>query len=515
MMWRFLIRHHKIALCGALLLVLLGYVGYAVWNHNTGGALPVSAQIWYGWLESPDRLRLYVKTCADSPRVLVRETPDLVRLSASTYPIPCYGIGARPDAEVEVQLQSPLGNRRVVDEHTQRVVELRDRYRIEEVPPCTPVPNSHVDPCDPNAPAIDFSLRYPKTSDASAPTTVRVMLDGDPLTSVTHLVLRGTYLPGTVRCTSGELFRPLSILERKELPTTTPIRAFNCYVDIRANAYLIGSGPHTISALLAKWQYTDTRDDEKEIGKAEQDIVEQHRLLWERRVSLAFSGREHVIFLGTSIDLSSAVWRIVDYWDVQRLEDGTVVAVHRSSRLIAKERPDEYQFHRPALVMGMSAFRQAVATANQARVAEYGGRIGADASLPALVTDAYRPWDFYGEAGAYPAGGNTTNSTPPTPYPKAKRGQSFPHLLFTLCGVQDTYFDGRLWMADPPIEYDENGYPLHGWGFPVTTGTIGLVQANRAVFTTTRPSPQILTFIPWPSNIELKDVSCISGPHGR
>ncbi len=239
--------------------------------------------------------------------------------------------------------------------------------------------------------------------------------------------------------------------------------------------------------------------------------MEQHRLLWERRIHLAFSGREHVILIGPSIDLSSALWRVVSFWDVQRHEDGTVFATNPSRPLWVSEGPDEDHLPRPAPVVEMSALRKALETAHQERVAEYDGRIGADASLPALVTDAWKPWSFYGEVGAYPGGGrNTTNSKPAPRYPKAMRNESFPHTFFTFCGVQDTIFDGRHWIADPPIEYDENGYPPRGWGVPTTDGEIYMASEYLANFST--QDDLGVRLVPLPPEVELEDVPCISGP---
>ena len=157
----------------------------------------------------------------------------------------------------------------------------------------------------------------------------------------------------------------------------------------------------------------------------------------------------------------------------------------------------------------MSALRKALQAAHQARVDEYDGRIGADASLPALVADAYKPWLFYGEAGAYPIG-HTTNSKPAQRYPKAKRNESFPHTLFTLCGVQDTIFDGRHRIADPRIEYDENGYPPRGWEVPTTDGEIYLAKEDVANFRT--QDDLGVRFVPSPPEVESEVIPCISGP---
>ena len=69
-------------------------------------------------------------------------------------------------------------------------------YLTEEIPPCTPVPGSSVDPCEPGAAPFGggAALSLPDLGDE--PSSLRSMLDGGDATAyVTHLVLRGTYLP--------------------------------------------------------------------------------------------------------------------------------------------------------------------------------------------------------------------------------------------------------------------------------------------------------------------------------
>ena len=39
-------------------------------------------------------------------------------------------------------------------------------------------------------------------------------------------------------------------------------------------------------------------------------------------------GREAVLFIGPSYNTSVEAWRVVYTWDVERREDGTVVAIH-------------------------------------------------------------------------------------------------------------------------------------------------------------------------------------------
>ena len=77
------------------------------------------------WLESPDRLVLTADTCNENPEVsLLRETDAEVQvlMSADSYPFR----QSYPDCveAIAVQLQSPLGDRVVVDQHTVREVSV-------------------------------------------------------------------------------------------------------------------------------------------------------------------------------------------------------------------------------------------------------------------------------------------------------------------------------------------------------------------------------------------------------
>ena len=220
-----------------------------------------------------------------------------------------------------------------------------------------------------------------------------------------HLVLRGVYLPDTVRCTGGgDRFRPPSYTDTDSRSLIRGARAVNCYADVRVNAYVLGSGPSTLTVLVRKKLYWFSDDP---------DVVERLRLDIERvlseggdhaRVSLpsgGITGREVILFIGPSVDMSIEAWRIFESWDVQRRDDDTVVAVHPHRDAWRVVSPDEYQAYRSVLEMELPAFTQAVTTANQVRVAEYGGRTGPDPSFPMLVTDANQLRQFFTAVGAY------------------------------------------------------------------------------------------------------------------
>ncbi len=287
-----------------------------------------------------------------------------------------------------------------------------------EISPCTPAPGYFVDPCDPDAPPFQGAAAQSLPDLGSEPLSIREMLDDAPPPPawVPHLVLRGTYLPGTVRCTAVDPFRPTPYL-RDELDYETGPRSVKCYVDARSNAYVLGSGPSTLTVMVFRWIYWEGSYDPFTPyvyeGQTEQELIEEDMQRIEGFIRDLFVGREHIVFLGPDFDLSSEAWRALGTWDVQRRDDGTVVAVHPRRDLWASIRPDDYQTHLSTLEMPLPAFTQAVTTAHQARVAEYGGRIGADANLPKLVGNANQLRQYYTEVGAYAPGVPTPAPPPP------------------------------------------------------------------------------------------------------
>lgn len=292
------------------------------------------------------------------------------------------------------------------DEQSAPAQTSTSEYLTQEIPPCTPVPDSPVDPCDPDASPFEGGAADYSPGLGDQPLSIREMLDDDPPPPawVPHLVLRGTYLPGTVRCTTGDPFRIASYL-RGEFGDTSRELSIKCYIDVRTNAYVLGSGPSILTVLLFIWSYWD---------EYEQTLIEELRQQIRTSIDNYFPGREHVMFIGPPVDLSSEVWRFMGSWDVQRRENGTIIVVHPDHDLWLTLRPDDYQTHVAALEMELPAFTQAVTEAHQARMTEYEGRIGADENLPMLVIDANKLRDYYTEVGAHAPGVPTPAPPPPT-----------------------------------------------------------------------------------------------------
>ena len=304
-------------------------------------------------------------------------------------------------------------------------------YLIEEIPPCTPAPGFSVDPCEPGAKGT--LITEPGSLIIFEPTLlVDDLLNSSPTTPLfaTHIALRGTYLPGTVRCTSGHPLRGPSYLGRGQASYGLLIY---CFADVRVNAFLLGTGPSTLTVIVEKSLYTyHGIHDDDDYGLEQ---LEGRRLAYERALAEGgrfeydgpprrgsprsrlvvtgppggIGGREVVLFIGPSARTSVEAWEVFWTWDVERREDGTVVALHPNREWFTT--PFEQSFAE----MELPGLTQAVTAAHQARVAANGGRIGEDTGLPMLVTDANRLRQYFSDpkVGGYAPGVPTPAQPPP------------------------------------------------------------------------------------------------------
>ena len=216
------------------------------------------------------------------------------------------------------------------------------------------------------------------------------------------MVVRGTYLPNTVRCIAKNTQRAPSYTGLNDWTIDTGLGFITCYSDVRANAYILGSGPPTLTVVIEELHYW---------MHANQDVIEELRSSAERvfveggyhdRVDVpagGIAGREEIMFIGPAFDVSVEAWQIFQTWDVQQREDDTVIAVH-PARDYFKNKTDNYETYLSRLEMELPAFTQAVIVANQARVADYSGRVGADPTYPMLVTNATTLHQYYIDIGA-------------------------------------------------------------------------------------------------------------------
>ena len=302
---------------------------------------------------------------------------------------------------------------------------------VREIPPCTLIEGASVDPCNgsgPLATAEGGSSIFP-----SEPRSVRSLLDGGRgLLTTKHLVVRGTYMPNTVRCLADDTESFASYVGFEDTSLPGGVTEIRCFADVRVNAYLLGSGPSTLTVMVETFDTWLSKPSSNYISESwlrayEVDtfalMVEEWRALledallegWDGHSGFPFSpniavrdggidGVEQVIWLYPSYDVSVEAWAtdLHRNWSVERKDDGTVVAVHPHRHIYAQlVTAEEYAALLPKLEMSLAALTTAITTADTARRTENGGRIGADADLPDLVDAADELDDYLTDVGAY------------------------------------------------------------------------------------------------------------------
>ena len=274
-------------------------------------------------------------------------------------------------------------------------------YLAREIAPCTPVTDSSIDPCEPGREPLRATGGMLGLGEE--PHSVQDFLEGS-LDFVPHIVLRGTYLPGTVRCATT-VFRPRPYLGPDAYGFLRGDLIIMCYADVRVNAYFLGSGPPTLTVKVAHDFYPETW------GKAE---TEELKRLWEHALIEGESdiiffedfeigpipGREAMLFIGPTVGTAVEVWEVFETWNIEQRNDGTVIAVHPYRDYYSLED------HRAALEMELPRFSQEVIAAQESRVTANGGRVLPELGHPMLITDVHHLRQFFTEVGAYsdPAG---------------------------------------------------------------------------------------------------------------
>ena len=237
------------------------------------------------------------------------------------------------------------------------VSPVTSEYLTEEIAPCTPIEGSTVDPCDADwvwlsnvARGMRFGPNWAVES-----WTMRQYLDGRELTYIPHMLLRGTYIPGTMRCGEPVPFRPPSYVDPDEFIYLDGQIPIHCYADVRANDYIIGNGPSRLTLLITTvphwegeaeavakmlaestgrpeeefWNETGLVDKKKELEEI--NLIDGYDPLGSDpgRENEGIYGREVLLFIGPSYNHAIEVWQVTGMWDVQRQDDGTLIAVMR------------------------------------------------------------------------------------------------------------------------------------------------------------------------------------------
>ena len=273
-------------------------------------------------------------------------------------------------------------------------------YFTGSVEPCTPVEGASVDPCEVRA---SEDMLAPQVAGSrielgDEPWPMFAWLGtGNPAPWVSHFVVRGTFVPGTIRCdVDGGPYRNPPYTGRGSMTTT---KTLACYSDVRVNEYILGSGPSTLTVILVQdWYVRGLPNFDPDAARAS---LEERFASGRGSVPAGgIGGREVMLFIGPSRNIEFEAWEVFNTWDVQRLND-QVVAIHPHRdtwRFYSSS--DEWETRRPKVEMTLPAFKAAVLAAHQDRVTEFGGRVSEDPGYPMLETDANRLRQFFNITGA-------------------------------------------------------------------------------------------------------------------
>ena len=293
-------------------------------------------------------------------------------------------------------------------------------YMNKVIPACAPIEGSDADPCEPRQ-VTQFGLKLGGGGgsgifDLPEPWDVRWFMDGTSPDRATHMVVRGTFIEDTVRCTSGQVARPPSYGDWGLFPGWESM--LKCYADLQVREYLVGAGP-TKMTLMVDYQYYGKGPMEIAHRKYFPGSTLEEAEAWYRRVmEKALNGenpppdsifnREQIHFIGPAHDDGVEAWERFETWEVERNADDQVIVVHPFRDVIRDGGPDYYTQHRSKLEIPLATFRTQVNNEHQARVLEYGGRtapsddpdLASGASAPMLVLDYHNLANHFEQIGA-------------------------------------------------------------------------------------------------------------------
>ena len=284
-------------------------------------------------------------------------------------------------------------------------------YLDEVIPPCVPLGDTNGDPCAPGpvapvGPGSSGLAVTPLVID-EAPTVAEIMLGKSTVYSdnlspglIKHIVIRGTVNTGTARCLDYYLRTANYIVSNSE-----GLIHIYCFADVRVNEYLVGEGPPELTVGL-HLEVTAFSDWEGYLDREETIAFYGGEDVWiankfndpASRTAQAYEGKELVLFLGLpfTVTLEAFVVKTSAFtvWFVQTDEDGTVRAVAEDIGLIRVAE------NRPRVDIPLAELESQIAEAAVNRTAVTGGRIGTDASLPLLISDANDLRTHYNAIGA-------------------------------------------------------------------------------------------------------------------
>lgn len=288
-------------------------------------------------------------------------------------------------------------------------------YLEESKPPCV-FSHEEVDPCPVDVPpeveTLSVHSSYPAWPSGDNIRTFEQIFLRDYSIVSPHLVVRGIAKPNSSRCDLYPIQKAnflMEILERDYSGTYDYLNThyhYHCFVDIEVNEYIVGKGPSVLTVSML-------REVLSRIDPATWDVEQATQLQNPRlRTATAYEGREMILFLTTPSTIAVESWRakgLFTVWFIQNTENG-IRAVSQDIRYALTD-GQRNKLNRP-----LDDIVKEIKEANEYRVEITNGRIGRDASLPLLVTDANHLRDYYIELGAvYNTGEDDTVLPPPVP----------------------------------------------------------------------------------------------------
>ena len=314
----------------------------------------------------------------------------------------------RGEIEISVHLETPPEE------------ELRAGYLERTIEPCTVQTSIFVNPCvtrnstemqidaGPSEYEIDVSFGDPPSiSDLFDEHRFGENDRARVYDKVPHLVIRGVGIPGTTRCAesirAGFWYHPwIGSLPHGDPARPTPsgppqIRRIYCYLDFSVHEYVVGAGPEVLTVAVFEFETLPSQDENAQRIRSMSNSVEA-----------VYQGYEFLMML-THVPTSAteSFFGIVQF-DVQLGGSGQVLAYDGG---VVARHVTPY----PGSRRDLDDLVEEIKSAHNERILRTEGRIGADPSLPDLMTDAHELHDFYLAAKTFEHPYVTPQPAPPPP----------------------------------------------------------------------------------------------------
>ena len=293
-------------------------------------------------------------------------------------------------------------------------------YLTDVIPACSPIEATDLDPCRP----FDLPSHFGATGTVGGsggvvsaqlpPPSIRELLDGESIIDVVHILVRGTFKTGSVRCTVGNIDRAEPWLDSEAGGLL-----LKCFADLQAREYILGTGPALLPVEVHHYHYGSLEVAERMYGRSVDDDTPTAKEAeeWIRRAmekivrgSEGFFTKEMIHALTPGYDHGVVNWKTWRRWGVERTDDDTIVVVHPLRKYYQEGWLAGYEQYKSShLEIPLATFKTKVQAADQARRTEYGGRIvstdhprlKSGATPPMLQQDANKLDQYFRAAGAY------------------------------------------------------------------------------------------------------------------